>query len=553
MDTIKIFSDTGIGSRMDRRTFVSRASLLAGAGFALPAFYHNETFAQEPVPGAVVDTANGKLRGTTHNGIHAFKGIPYGESTAGKNRFLAPVKPAPWTGVRDAFRFGHWSPQNIHFVDVLAPQADDKVEGYGEDCLCLNVWTPGTSGKRPVMFWCHGGGFNQESGSWPWYYGESLARRGAVVVTINHRLNIFGYFHLGDIGGERYAASGNAGMLDLVAGLQWVHDNIAQFGGDPDNVMIFGESGGGAKVSALLTMPAAKSLFHRAVIQSGANARANPREGANEIAEATMSVLGIKPDRVDDLQGVPVSRLLSAMADVQKRQAAAGRAAVGFSPVVDGKIMPTQLFDPVAPLVSATIPMMIGCNTHEQSFMSISAGDDAAFGLDEAGLRQRIVAAVGEAKATRVISAYRKTYPNQSPSEIYFLLSTDRAERLNSIRRAERKFAQGMAPVYMYLFAWRSPALGGKLGAPHTVEIPFVFDNTDIPKVMTTGSPAEKELAAKTSEAWIQFARSGNPNHKGLPNWPAYTTKDRATMVFDNNCKIVNDPGSEERKLWASL
>jgi len=552
MDDIKNFGDPGRDNRMDRRTFVGRTSLLAGVAFGFPVLTGRELFGQEPVPGATIDTASGKLRGTVHNGIHAFKGIPYGASTAGKNRFMAPVKPAPWTGVRDAFRFGHQSPQNIRYVDVLAPQADASIEGYDEDCLCLNVWTPGTSGKRPVMFWCHGGGFAQESGTWPWAYGESLSRRGdAVVVTINHRLNVFGYFHLGDIGGEKYAASGNAGMLDLVAGLQWVHDNIAQFGGDPGNVMIFGESGGGAKVCTLLTMPAAKGLFHRAAVQSGAGLRGAVREDANKVTEAMLAELNITPARLDEVQAVPVSRLLEAMVAMSKRQTGAGGLG-GFSPVVDGKILPTHPFDPVASPVSETIPIMVGCNTHEQAFMVIGR-DDAAFNLDEGGLRQRVVTLVGEANATRVIDVYKKANPDKSMSEIYFLLATDRGMRMSSIRLAERKFQQGKAPVYMYLFAWRSPAMGGKMGSPHTVEIPFVFDNTDIPKVMTTGSPAEKELAAKTSEAWIQFARSGNPNHKGLPSWPAYTIKDRATMIFDNTCKVVNDPGPEERKLWASL
>jgi len=371
------------------------------------------------------------------------------------------------------------------------------------------------------------------------------------VVTINHRLNLFGYFHLGDVAGEKYAASGNAGMLDLVQGLQWVHDNIAAFGGDPGKVMIFGESGGGGKVCSLLTMPAAKGLFHRAAIQSGASLRATAREAADKTARAMLAELGISPNNVDDLQSVPVSRLLSAMADMSKRQAGApaGARPAGFGPVVDGKILPSNPFDPVASPVSATIPILVGCNTHENAL----SADESVFNLDEEGLRNRIVAIAGEANATRVIDTYKKDYPGKSPSDLFFLAGTDRGMRLNAIRLAERKFAQGKAPVYMYLFAWRSPALGGRMGAPHTVEIPFVFDNTDIPKVMTAGGPEVKSLAAKTSEAWIQFARSGNPNHKGLPNWPAYTTGERATMVFDNTCKLVNDPGSEERKLWASL
>jgi para-nitrobenzyl esterase len=543
----------GYAAGIDRRTFLGTA----GAACALSPFFVKSARAQEMSVGAVVETNSGKVHGMVHHGIHSFKGIPYGASTAGKNRFMPPVKPEPWTSVRDAFQFGHWSPQNMHYVEVLAPQADISVEGYDEDCLRLNVWTPepNSNRKRPVMFWCHGGGFSQESASWPWVLGESLARRGDVVaVSINHRLNIFGAFHLGDVGGEKYAASGNAGMLDIVAALQWVRDNIASFGGDPANVMVFGESGGGGKTRRLLAMPSAKGLFHRAAIQSSAGLREMTREDANELTKVMMADLGITPARVDELQNVPVSRLLSAMADVQKRQLAAGRTAASqFSPIVDGKILPAHPFDPVATQVSDTIPIMIGCNTHEQAFMSISSGDEEAFNLDDAGLRKRIVGFVGDANAGRVMEHYQKAFPGRSPSELFFLLVTDRGTRLGAIKIAERKSAQGKAPVYMYLFAWRSPALGGKLGAPHTVELPFVFDNTEIPKYMTTGSAAEKALAAKTSEAWIQFVRSGNPNHKGLPAWPAYTAKDRSTMVFDNTCNTVNDPGGEERKLWLSF
>jgi para-nitrobenzyl esterase len=502
-------------------------------------------------PGAVVETTGGKLRGTVHDGIQAFKGIPYGAPTGGKMRFMPPGKPKPWKGVRNAFKFGHHSPQNMRYTDILAPQADGAVEGYSEDCLYLNVWTPGlnTSRKRPVMFWCHGGGFRQESGTWPWVYGESLSRRGdVVVVTINHRLNVFGYFHLGDMGGEKYTASGNAGALDLVAGLQWVHDNIAAFGGDPNNVMIFGESGGGAKVCTLLAMPAAKGLFHRAAIQSGVALRLNTREQANELTRAMLTELEITPDRIDELQTIPTRRLLAAMTKISSTGVTNQ-----FSPVVDGKIIPAHPFSPVATSLAESIPIMVGCNTHEQTFTAISQGDEEAFNLDEVSLRQRVVEMVGEPNAKRVIDTYKKLYPNKSPSERYFLLCTDRRPRMGSIMLAERKFKQGKAPVYLYLFAWRSPALGGKLGAPHTVEIPFVFDNTDIPKVMTKGGPEVKALAGKVSEAWIQFARSGNPNHKGLPNWPAYTIPERATMVFDNTCRAIKDHGSVERKLWESL
>jgi len=565
MDKMKFqnFGDTSTDNRIDRRTFVSRASLLAGAAYALPSLLEREAFAQEPAPGAIVETTGGKLRGTAHSGIHAFKGIQYGAPTGGKMRFMPPGKPVPWTGVRDAFKFGHQSPQNYapnaQVRELFAPQAD-PAEGFDEDCLYLNVWTPGpnTNRKRPVMFWCHGGGFGTQSGTWPWVYGESLSRRGdVVVVTINHRLNVFGYFHLGDVGGEKYAASGNVGMLDMVAGLQWVHDNIAAFGGDPGNVTIFGESGGGGKVGTLLAMPAAKGLFHRAAMQSGASfLRSIVREDANEMTKAMLADLGVSPSNVDELQTVPVSRLLAAMEAMSKRRAELSPSArrASFSPVVDGNVLPSHPFDPVATPVSATIPILIGTTRYEQTYMSLSNPlDEPAFNLDEAGLHQRVVAIVGENSAARMIDTYKKANPALSLSDIYFLMGSDEKMRMNAIRLAERKLTQGRAPVYMYLFAWETPALGGKMRSPHTVEIPFVLDNTDIPKTMTTASPAEKDLAEKTSEAWIQFARSGNPNHKGLPNWPSYTIKDRATMVLNNTCQVVNDPGSEERKFWQSL
>jgi para-nitrobenzyl esterase len=534
------------GARLGRREFIGASALIAGA-----ALLDASAFAQ-PTSGATVETTAGKVRGTLRNGIHAFKGVPYGASTAGANRFMAPQKPAKWTGVRDAFNFGHQSPQNMRFNQVLAPQAD-PAEGFDEDCLVLNVWTPGPGDgrKRPVMLWIHGGGFAQESGSWPWIDGEALARRGdAVVITINHRLNIFGYLHLADLGGEKYSASGNAGMLDLVAGLEWVRDNIAQFGGDPGNVMILGESGGGAKTCTLLAMPAAKGLFHRAAIQSGAWLRGTPRAQANEVAETVLKELGISASNLQELQRLPVEKLLAlktgALGPLPPRR---GTLRMGFSPVVDGKILPSHPFDPVASPVSADIPLLVGCTQYEATLFYLA--DDAVFSLDEAAMRGRVAEMLDEPMASRAIDVYKKAYAGASPSDLFLLLASDRLARMDAIRLAERKHAQGKAPVYMYLFTWNSPALGGKLRSPHTVEIPFVFDNTDIPTVMTK-SPTAKALAEKTSEAWIAFARSGNPNHAGLPNWPAYTPSQRATMRMDDTCAVVNDPGSEARRLWIS-
>jgi para-nitrobenzyl esterase len=545
------------GSSSSSRSYPRRKLLKDTCGIvagALAATNLRATLAAEfvsPSIGAVVETTAGKVRGTARNGIHSFKGIPYGASTAGANRFMPPVPPTPWTGIRDAFEYGHQAPQNMHFTDVLAPQAD-PAEGFDEDCLVLNVWSPGPNspGKRPVMFWCHGGGFAQESASWPWIDGEALARRGdVVVVTINHRLNVFGYLHLGELGGEKYAASGNVGMLDLVAGLRWVRDNVSQFGGDPQNVMIFGESGGGAKVSTLLAMPDAKGLFHRAAIQSGAWLRGLPREEATKSARALLEELGISTARIDAIQQVPPEKLLAAhsgkMPPLPPRR---GELRMGYSPVLDGRILPAHPFDPVASPLAAQIPLLVGCTQFEATLFYIA--DRSVFALDDETLRRRLADVAGDTQAARLIKAYQAAYPRDSASDVFFRITTDRMIRQNTITLAERKSAQP-APVYMYSFNWKSPALDGALRAPHTVEIPFVFDNTEIPKVMTN-APTAKALAAKTSGAWIAFARTGNPNHQGLPEWPAYTRQRRATMVFDDICQVVNDPDPVGRTMSTS-
>jgi para-nitrobenzyl esterase len=313
--------------------------------------------------------------------------------------------------------------------------------------------------------------------------------------------------------------------------------------------MIFGESGGGAKVSTLLAMPAAKGLFHRAAIQSGAWLRGMPREEATATAKAVLAELGIAASNIDEIQRVPVQKLLSlktgAMVPLPPRR---GVLRMGYSPVVDGKILPQHPFDPVATPVSADIPLLVGCTREEATLFYLR--DESAFSLDEAGLRAQLLEMMDEPAATRLIETYKKANPGATASEIFFLIASDRLARRNSIQLAERKLAQGRAPVFMYLFTWKSPALNGRLRAPHTVEIPFVFDNTDIPVVMTK-SPTAKPLAEKTSSAWIAFARSGDPNHPGLPKWPAYNMTERATMVFDNECRVVSDPGSVERRSWS--
>jgi para-nitrobenzyl esterase len=383
------------------------------------------------------------------------------------------------------------------------------------------------------------------SGSAPFYHGTNLARRGdVVVVTVNHRLGPLGYCYLGDLAGEAYAASGNAGMLDLVAALEWVRDNIAAFGGDPGNVTIFGESGGGAKVSVLLAMPAAAGLFHRAIVQSGPGVRMLTREKATEQAEKLLRALELPARDTGRLTTLPPEQLFAANARVNKNLLR------GWSPVVDGLVLPDHPFDPLAPAVSAQVPLVIGTNKDEATlFLLAEAGLDT---LDELGLRARVEPLAGSA-TTALLTAYRQTYPMASQGDLFSSLMSDRMMRMNSITQAERKYAQGTAPVFMYLFTWETPVLNGKLKSCHALEIPFVFDNLARAARFTGESSERFALAENMSEAWLAFAREGVPHSTGLPAWPAYDAETRATMIFDQTCRVENDPGGELRRAWSGI
>ena len=507
----------------------------------------------------IVEIATGRLRGASSAGIHSFKGIPYGASTAGRGRFMPPEPVRPWPGVREALAYARraWQlpnrPKRRPVLETLLGPADTTPES--EDCLTLNVWAPGLGdgAKRPVMVWLHGGAFGYGSGNRAVTDGANLARRGdVVVVSVNHRLNIFGFLHLADIGGPAWAHSGNAGMLDIVAALRWVRDNIAAFGGDPGNVMIFGESGGGGKVSVLLAMPAARGLFHRAIIQSGAAIRVSTRERANALAEAVLKEIGIGHNECERLQTVSAERLLVAIAPASR---AVGRSRwplldrYDFGPVVDGCDLTQHPAEPEAPAISDDIPLMVGATREESAFFL--ADDDAVWNgtLTEEELRRRVAAVAGD-QTDALLAACRSTMPQASPADRLIVALTGSNFWVRTVLLAERYAARTRAPVYMYSLDWQSPAHDGRVKAHHAMDLPFVFDNVDAADT-TAGASGARELAARISATWTAFVRTGSPNNSAIPSWPTYTTADRATMVFDNKCRVVHDPDREARLLWS--
>jgi para-nitrobenzyl esterase len=464
---------------------------------------------------------------------------------------MPPKPPIAWKNVRDALDYGASTPQSVpnakrppSSTAGLIGELSDRPES--EDCLVLNVWTRGLkdNGKRPVMFWIHGGGFQSGSGSSPGYDGTNLCKRGdVVVVTINHRLNIMGFAYLGDIGGAEFANTGNVGMLDIVQALKWVRENIENFGGDPSRVMIFGESGGGRKVGTLLGMPDAKGLFHRAVIESGPQIKSMTRADATFAAQAVLDELQIAKSDFRKLQQVPLDKLMPAFFAASSKHRF-NHSLSGFAPVVDGKVLPQHIFHPTASPIMPEIPVIIGTNRTELTLQMV--GDTAAFDLDEAGLQTRINAAFGD-KATALIETYRKGVPSASPSELFFLMMSDRAYCVPLMTIAERRSALGKAPTYFYYFSWETPVNGGKMHSPHALEIAFVFDNTEKSARFTGGGSRPAALADKMSDAWISFARTGNPNTPKLPTWTPYDAASRATMVFNDKSEVVSDPTKERR------
>jgi para-nitrobenzyl esterase len=508
------------------------------------------------VPQGVAETAHGRVRGVKGDGVWAFKGVPYGDDTGGPGRFRPARPPQAWSGVRECLTYGPSCPQ-MTVEQMTGTPMPAEIEGLmgvlgsessvSEDCLALNVWTPTLQAQAalPVLVWLHGGGMNTGSASWPLYDFTNLVRhRNVVVVGINHRLGVFGFLDLSELG-EEFAESGNVGMLDVVAALGWVNQNIAGFGGDPDNVTVFGESGGGTKTTALLAMPAAAGLFHKAFPMSGAMLAAQRPEAANTTAHLTLERIGVGAD-LSQLATVEAGRLIEAELALQG-SGLLGRGGRRFGPVL-GPSLPQDPEWAIAHGASASVPIVSGCTTDEMLAFLVS---DPEFGsITEAGLRDRLGKLLGE-YADPILVGYRSIHPDESPTALLVATITDATMRLPHIRMTEARLQAGGAPAWMYLFAWGHPDASGRRWAAHGTDMPYFFDNVD--KASIAAGPHADQLVAAMSGALVSLAYTGSPNHDELPEWPAYTPEDRLTMLFDTPSSVSADPFGAERLVWQGV
>lgn len=543
---------------ISRRDMLRAGSLAVAAAGAATTILAPAAEAQTPPPSPgvlgggssgsaifhIVETQYGKVQGIANAGIKAFKGVPYGDTTAGKNRFMPPKKPKAWAGVKNCIGYREISPQTPSpitgdYGQMIMWDRHVGDGGMGEDMLNLNVWTPSvTDGKRAVMVSYHGGGWATGSGNGPMYDGAQLAKLGdVVVVTVNHRLASLGYTHLTSAGAPSdFQYAGVAGVMDMVQSLEWIRDNIERFGGDPSRVMIFGQSGGGAKTSCLLATPKAKGLFHRAGVQSGSSLRFNTEENAQRSAEMLLKQLGISKSNMGELQKISWEKILEAQTSLQ---------GAAFSPVtVAGGYLPHHPFDPGAPPESASVPIIVS-TTLEDAALSLTN-----WSIDNAGLKAAVEARY-PGKADEILKLYRHLGPDKTPYLIQAQVFTDAGGRKSAITQSERKAAAGGAPVWMYQWEWVAPAFDGKFGAVHGLDVDASF-NLYRNNCCGGGTSEGRRMADMFATTWSTFAKTGNPNNDKIPDWKPYDASTRATMIWDNHTRVENDPRSEIRKYWAA-
>jgi para-nitrobenzyl esterase len=520
-----------------RRDFIQQSAILSSA-LAIPSLLKSAPalpsfFAESPV----ANTQYGKVRGYMDDGIYAFKGIPYGDDTA-KRRFMPPVPPNPWNDTRESITYGPSAPQG---------RGGEK---SGEDCLCLNVFTPGLADgkKRAVMFYIHGGAYSNGSGSSPLYDGVRLCKRGdVVIVSINHRLNAFGYLYLSRFGIPELADSGNVGQLDILLALNWAKNNITAFGGDPNRIMVFGQSGGGAKIATMMAMPGAKGLFHRAITMSGQQVTASGPLNAHLRAQAVINALQLSPNDISEIRTMPYQKILDVL---NTRDPVLSFGGISFAPVLDERSLTRHPFYPDAAKQSLNIPMIIG-NTHDET-KAFLGGDPTNFTMTWEQMPEKLISNMRvDIQPEMVIGQYRKLYPQLSPGDVFFKITTASRSWRGAIIEVEERAKSG-SPAYAYQLDWASPREEGKFGAPHASDIQLAFDNINKPGATAIG-PQAQPMADIMSETFIAFAKTGNPNNKTIPRWDPYTMTKRQTMIFNIPPHMEDDPRGAERRIFEKV